>query len=365
MASRLVGFGGVGHDEQRRHRPVPSGGHDRASLRFLGLAAFLEVGRERQPPVSQEGGPSGHDGSTRHHPLDAQARSIGEALDRGQRRGRRPCRARGDRPGDRMLRSSLERAHEAQRLRPVDPLGGHDAQQAHRARGHGPGLVEDDRVDLAGRLQHLRTIDENAELGAPPGADHQGRGRGQPERARAGDDQHGHRSREGAGHVAGGDQPEREDGGRQDENDRDEDGRHSIRQPLDGRLPGLRPLDQPGHLGELGVAPDPGRPHHQAPTGVDRGSDDPVARADLDRHALPRQHRLVDRRRAVLDHAIRGDLLPGPDNEAIAHDELCDRNASLVPVRVQPRRRPWPRARAVPAGPPRPAAWRAPPGIGP
>ena len=57
------------------------------------------------------------------------------------------------------------------------------------AGGDGAGLVEHDRVDPAGGLEDLRTLDEDAELGAATGADQQRGGRGQPERARAGDDQ--------------------------------------------------------------------------------------------------------------------------------------------------------------------------------
>ena len=60
-----------------------------------------------------------------------------------------------------------------------------------RPRGDRAGLVEDDRVDRAGRLEDLRPPDQEAELSAAAGADHQRRGRGQAERARAGDDQHG------------------------------------------------------------------------------------------------------------------------------------------------------------------------------
>ena len=44
---------------------------------------------------------------------------------------------------------------------------------------------------LRGPLEHLAALDEHAEGGAPAGADHDRRRRGQTQRARAGDDQHG------------------------------------------------------------------------------------------------------------------------------------------------------------------------------
>ena len=49
--------------------------------------------------------------------------------------------------------------------------------QAHLAGGDGAGLVEHDRVDAAGGLQDLGALDQQAELGAAAGADHQRRRR--------------------------------------------------------------------------------------------------------------------------------------------------------------------------------------------
>ena len=60
-----------------------------------------------------------------------------------------------------------------------------------RPRRDRAGLVEHDRVDAAGGLEHLRALDQQAELGAAAGADHQRDRRREAERAGAGDDQHG------------------------------------------------------------------------------------------------------------------------------------------------------------------------------
>ena len=56
------------------------------------------------------------------------------------------------------------------------------------------------------------------------------------------------------------------------------------------------------------------------------------ARADVDGHRLARQHRLVDRGRALLDDAVGRDLLSRPDDEEIAGDELVDRHEDLDAV---------------------------------
>ncbi len=55
--------------------------------------------------------------------------------------------------------------------------------------------------------------------------------------------------------------------------------------------------------------------------------------ADLDRHRLAGQHRLVDRRRALDDDAVGRDLLARPDDEQVADRELARRG------RAPPRRR--------------------------
>lgn len=97
-------------------------------------------------------------------------------------------------------------------------------------------------------------------------------------------------------------------------------------------LPGLGILDQFGHLSQLSVGADPGGTHDQPPAGVDRGPDDGVSRPHLDRHGLAGEHARVDRRRAVLDHAVGGDLFAGPNDEDVAHDELVGGDPGFRPV---------------------------------
>ena len=170
-------------------------------------------------------------------------------------------------------------------------VGDDDVDQGHPAGGDGAGLVQHDGVDPAGGLQHLRALDQDAELGAAAGADQQRGRRGQAERARAGDDQHGDRGGERGGRrrrrcrarsrgwptaramTIGTKTPEIRSASR-----------------CTGGLAVLRVLDQPGHLGQLGVGADPGGAHDQPAAGVDGGADDGVAGADLDRHRLAGEH---------------------------------------------------------------------------
>ncbi len=92
----------------------------------------------------------------------------------------------------------------------------------------------------------------------------------------------------------------------------------------------------------MGVRADPGGLDHQPAARVDGRTGDAVADADLDRDGLAGQHRGVHRRGALDHHTVGGDLLAGPDHEAVAHRELGDRDAHLLPPVAH--HRPCPRA---------------------
>ena len=140
---------------------------------------------------------------------------------RGWRRTRRPGARRPPRAARAIARaigcseaSSSAPARRSASARST-PGGGHDLDEAHPARRHGAGLVEHDRVDAAGGLEDLRPLDEQAELRAAAGADHQRGRRGEAERARAGDDQHGDGGGERERRALAGAEPEPERGDRE------------------------------------------------------------------------------------------------------------------------------------------------------
>ena len=169
-----------------------------------------------------------------------------------------------DGPGDRVRRRALQPAGDGEHLVDVFTRRGDDVHDRHLAGGHRAGLVEQDGVDPARRLQHLRTLDEDAQLRPASGADQERRRRGQPEGARARDDQDGGRGGEGRRGVGADPEPETEGAGGEDEDDRDEDARDPVGEPLDGGLAGLRLLDQGRDLREPGLGADPGRPRRRA-----------------------------------------------------------------------------------------------------
>ena len=231
-----------------------------------------------------------------------------------------------------MLRAALERADERQRLGGVDASGRSDVHERHASGGHRAGLVQHDRVHAPCRFEDLGALDEDPELCATTGADEERRGRREPERARARDDQDGDRGREGERRPAVDEQPEgeRRDGER--EHDRHEDGGDPVCEPLHGSLARLRLRDEPRDLRERRLASDARRPHDEPAAEVDRGARDVVPRTDLDRCALAGQQRPVDGRAALDDHAVGRDPLPGTDDERRPDGELLDRHLALDPV---------------------------------
>src|SRR5699024_1858909 len=69
---------------------------------------------------------------------------------------------------------------------------------------------------------------------------------------------------------------------------------------------------------------------HEPPTGIDGGTGDDVTLAHLDGDGFPGEHGGVDRGGSGGDGAVGGDLLSGPDDELITHDEVVDGDLLLL-----------------------------------
>ena len=319
------------------------------------MPAAASSSRKTQTPLGQQARPAGDDVVALDDALDPDARVTLEGHDGGQIPALAASRV-ADGLADRVLGSVLECAREPQQLTAVARGGGDHGSQLHAARRHRSRLVEHDRVDATGRLQHLRPLDQDAELRSAARADEQRGGRGEAERTRAGDDQDGDRRRECLAGARAGEQPVRERGGGEGQHDRHEDRRNAIGETLDGCLACLRGTHESTDLRQSSVAADLRRPHDDAPAGVDRSADHGVARALLDRRRLAGQQRLIDRGVAFLDDPVGGDLLARADDEAIADAKLADGNPALLSVRGEQRdvlgteleKRAQRRARAVP-----------------
>ena len=262
---------------------------------------------------------------------------------------RRPARCGSPRPrqlahlAGRRARRSRARPDARTRPRPrpqgagprprVAPFNSTTSTSSIRPSVIGAGLVEHDRPDPPRLLEHLGAADQDAELRATAGADHQRRRRREAERARAGDDQH-------------------RDGGRERVRGR---ARRTASQPasVSSESPitiGTKTAETRSARRWTGALPDCASSTSRAicasavsaPTFVARTTSRPcvltvapatsLPGADLHGHGLARQQRLVDGRAALDDDAVSGDLLAGPDDEQVADDELVDRDEHLAAV---------------------------------
>ncbi len=227
--------------------------------------------------------------------LDAEPFSVGEAFgdDELDSLG---AGAVGDGLGDGVLAGVFDRCGDAEHLVRVLVVGRDDVDEGHAPGGDGAGLVEHDGVDALGGLEHLGTLDQDAELRASSRADHERGGGGETEGAGAGDDQHCDSGGEGGGRAVrrGGGEPEPERGEGQRDHDGHEDRGYPVGEPLDSGLAGLGLLDELGDLGQGGVGTDPGRPDDQPSASVDGGAGNRIAGADLHGYRLAREQRGID-----------------------------------------------------------------------
>ena len=180
---------GVAHSNKSCQGTVHLNGH-------RGRSSALGVLKGACQSVERNGGAADADRAT----VDKRGRSLAHLI-LEVLRSRHVAGGLHDGAGDRVLGASLHARGEAQDFALLEAVSCDDVRNSHFARGDRAGLIHDHRVHLAGGFENLRALDQQPQLGAAAGA-HQDRGRGgKAERARAGDDQHRHRSRERVGNT--------------------------------------------------------------------------------------------------------------------------------------------------------------------
>ena len=231
-----------------------------------------------------------------------------------------------------MLAVLLQRIGEGKQRLLRHAVGGQDVGHLRLAAGDRAGLVQRHDFGLAGFLQRDGGLEQDAVPGAQAVADHDRHRRGQPQRARAADDQHGDAAGEGEADALTGQQPDgRRHGG--DGNDR---GDEHAGDPV-GDL-GDRSLGRGGvgdHLDDLGerrVLADARRLAAEEAGLVDRRGGHRVARGLVDRDALACQRGFVDRALALEHHAVHWNVFARMHDEDVAQADLLDRHGHLLTV---------------------------------
>ena len=213
-----------------------------------------------------------------------------------------------------------------------------------------PVLSTHQRVDLLHPLQRLGIPDEHAVLGALADAHHDGHRRGQAQRTRTGDDEHGHRGDERV--AERGRRPPDQPGHERQHGDQDDDGHepagHLVGHPLDGRATALRCCHHVDDLGEQRICTDLLGTHHEA-AGLVHGPGGDLRPDGLgNRNRLTRHHRLVDVALAFGELAVDRHLLARAHAQQLSDLDGVDLHGLVAPIRHSPSPRSSVRARAAP-----------------
>ena len=177
----------------RRRRsscPRPRAARSRSSAavraQMLGRAKHRRRRRRHRRDARRRRGPA-----SRRNPRSAATRHLRPSRRRGS-----PWRADASSPARGL-------PPPAARRRALRRPERHDVGDDRPPFGERAGLVDDQRLQPARLLERRRVADQDAGLRAAPGADHDRRRRGEAQRARARDDEHGHGVHERARGIAG------------------------------------------------------------------------------------------------------------------------------------------------------------------
>ena len=222
--------------------------------------------------------------------------------------------------------------HECVCFRPcAEGLDADDFVAACRERA---GLVENDRVDIAGGFERFGVAEERAEAGGAAGGGCDCCRRSEAEGAGTGDDEHGDGRYDAAAERWIGaegcpeDERERGDG----EHGGDEHGSDLIGEALDRGLGGLGPFDCGGDPGKRRVAARFRRPRRDCAVQIVRACVHPVAGFFGDRRALSREQGFVHGRPSVGNDAVYSEAVAGADREQLARRDLGDGDLDFCAV---------------------------------
>ncbi len=231
-----------------------------------------------------------------------------------------------------MLRAALERRGDREDLGGAPRRLRLDRIDAELAGGQRAGLVEDEEVGAAEGLDGVAAGREEPAPRQRPARGGERHRRRQRERAGAGDDEHrDHRRQHPLGVGPG---PVEADARREHQDAAHEPLRGAVGDARDLRFRGHRLLDQPQQGRQHRALADRRDSHDERAFDVDRAADDALAGRPRHRHALAGEQRLVERRQALLDHAVGRHALAGEDPHPVADRELDRGDDRLAAIRA-------------------------------
>ena len=237
---------------------------------------------------------------------------------------RRRCGMLGQRPRQRMQRMRCQRRGD----RPVAVVGVHGLGQARPPHRQRPGLVEGDAVDFCQPLDRRAVLDHDAVLEQPAGGHDLHHRNGQPQRAGAGDDQHGDGDQHRVLPVSIQKTPAEKAGERQSVDDRRIIAGGAVGDAAVFRPAAFRRLHHADDLRQQRILRRRRRGDHQRTGEVEAARLQFVAGADRQRHAFAGDDRQVDIADAADDFGIDRNALPGGQRDPVADLDLVDRHVT-------------------------------------
>ena len=214
----------------------------------------------------------------------------------------------------------------------------HAAAHAHSAGGERAGLVEHHGVDRAQLFQRRGVFNENAQLRAPSRARHNGRGRGKPQCARAGNHQHAHGGLHGKRGAFAEYAPQNGRRQRKQNDQRHKYGGHAVGRARNRRLGRARFLHQRQNLIQAHVRAAPLRAHCERAVQTHACAQHRIALVQRDWRAFAREHGHIQPSVAGENFAVGGHHVAPAHENRISGGNLRRRNDRLIAAANHARR---------------------------
>ena len=238
------------------------------------------------------------------------------------------CRARDSAGTTRGARSAV-----------ATPLDHQHLAYLGRALRDGSCLVENDRLHAVRGLQRLCRLHEDAVRSTASRPHHDGGRGGEPQSARARDNEHADRVGKSGRHTCADKHPDDEGDKRNRDDHGHEHARNLVGELFDRRLRACRLVDHAHDPGEHGVCAHALGAHGKPSRAVHRRTRNRSPHALFHRYAFARNDGLVDRARTFDHHSVDRHARTGANDEDIPRSHLIDRDFFLGTVDVAANRR--------------------------